>query len=79
MEAIQSKVLALINKMGQGETKTVLLPMLDRHLVVVEKEREFIGGKLIAVIRQLIADGLLAEGEGLRISLTESGKQVMAR
>ena len=79
MEAIQNKVLALINKMGQGETKTVLVPMLDRHLVVVEKEREVIGSKLIAVIRELIAAGLLAQGEGLRVSLTEAGKQVAGR
>lgn len=79
MEAIQNKVLALINKMGQGETKTVLVPMLDRHLVVVEKEREVIGSKLIAVIRELIAAGLLAQGEGLRVSLTEAGKRIATR
>lgn len=79
MEAMQNKILALINQMGQGETKTVLVPMLDRHLVVVEKEREVIGSKLIAVIRELIADGLLAQGEGLRVSLTEAGKRLATR
>lgn len=77
MNAPQRMVLTIINKMGQNEAKSVLVPMLDRHLIVVEKERELIGARLIAVIRELIADGLLAQGEGLRVNLTQAGRQAL--
>lgn len=78
MNATQKTVLTAIDKIGQNATKSVLVPMLDRHLVVVEKERELIGAKLIVVIKELIADGLLAQGEGLRVNLTQAGKQALA-
>lgn len=72
------KVLAIVAQRGQGPENMLLLPMLDRHMVVVEKEKEFIGGKLIVLVRELLAAGLLIQGEGMRIGLTAKGKQLLA-
>lgn len=77
MTYAQKKVLSVVHKMGQGPTPTVVLPMLDRHLVVIEKERDIIGGKLIAVVRELLADGLLAQGDGMRLRLTDAGRNAL--
>lgn len=77
MDTTQRMILTTIYKVGQNETKSVLVPMLDRYLITVEKERELIGAKLIAVIRELIAAGLLAQGEGLRVNLTQAGRQAL--
>jgi hypothetical protein len=78
MNTIKRKVLAVVAQRGQGSENMLLLPMLDRHMVVVEKEKEFIGGKLIVVVRELLAEGFLIQGEGMRIGLTSQGKQLLA-
>lgn len=77
MEPIKHRVLAILQQYGQGPDKTLLYPMLDRHLIMVEKEKEYIGGRLINIIGEMIAEGFISEAAGMRIGLTNQGKQAL--
>lgn len=78
MKPIKQRVLTLLNQYGQGPDKMLLLPMLDRRLVMVEREKEYIGGRLVMLIREMIDEGLVLQGQGLHIGLTAQGQQALA-
>jgi hypothetical protein len=72
MEPIKNTVLTYLRKRA-NEGQQLSVPALDRYLVYVKKEEVYVGGKLLAIIQELIEDGLIAKGTGSTIVLTEKG------
>lgn len=72
METIKTTVLAYLRKRAD-EGQQLSVPALDRYLVYVKKEEVYIGGKLLAIIQELIDDGLITKGAGSTIELTKTG------
>jgi hypothetical protein len=52
----------------------VLVPNLDRYLVYVKQENTYIGGYLLALLEEMMQEGIIAHEQGSTISLTEQGK-----
>ncbi|RZK31956.1 MAG: hypothetical protein EOO63_02785 [Hymenobacter sp.] len=73
MEDIKATVLAYLRK---GEKQEASVSALDRYLVYVKKEEVFVGGNLLAVIQEMINDGVISKGTGSVIKLTEKGKKL---
>lgn len=73
MEPIKTTILAYMHKSGKDEHKEISLPALDRYLVYVKHEDVYVGGKLLAVVQELIDEGLVAKGTGSNILLTAQG------
>ena len=72
MENIKTIVLSYLRK-RTNEGQATSVPALDRYLVYVKKEELYIGGELIAVIKEMIEEGLIINGIGSTIELTEKG------
>ncbi|RZK16153.1 MAG: hypothetical protein EOO56_20615 [Hymenobacter sp.] len=70
MEPIKATILAYMRKSSHKE---ISVPALDRYLVYVKQEDTYIGGNLLAVLQDMIAENLILRGPGSTILLPEQG------
>lgn len=73
MNTIKATILAYIHKSGKDDFKEISVPALDRYLTYVKHEDEYVGGKLLAVLQEMIDEGSIVKGQGSNILLTEQG------
>ena len=73
MDTIKTTILAYMRKSGKDASKEISVPALDRYLVYVKQEDTYVGGKLLAVLQEMMEEGLIKKGQGSNILLTEQG------
>lgn len=70
MNTIKETILAYMQKSGKDASKEISVPALDRYLVYVKQEDKYVGGMLLAVLQEMIEDGVIKRGEGSNIMLS---------
>ncbi|WP_046243636.1 hypothetical protein [Hymenobacter terrenus] len=68
---IKATILAYMRQSGRAASKEISVPDLDRYLVYVKQEETYIGGNLLAVLQEMIEEGLIKKGPGSNIVLAE--------
>ena len=71
MEPIKEAILAYIYKSGKDTCKEISVPALDRYLVYVKQEDTYIGGRLLAVLQEMIDENIIQKGPGSTVLLPE--------
>ena len=73
MKPIKTTILSYMHKSGKNEDKEISVPALDRYLVYVKHEDDYVGGKLLAVLQEMMDEGIITKGQGSNVLLTSQG------